>query len=538
MSVGKIDICSNYVERIEVDSDVNSRFEMYEKVRTPCDVGKDMLFDWDTWQSGSRPLNYCPLVNSTVGGHSSTHEPRQFEFHPTERIMVVGTVDNEVVIVDWEENETVDCAMGPKGGDDSQVLALCWENGITKGCRQSRAFAGTNQGNVALYNYDFYEKKLTLQHDLGNKYTKLTSVHVNSDNRYLAISGYEKHIKVFDTTTAEPVVTFDNVHDKHINICRFANHFPNMLLSCSFDKTCKMWDMRVGPKSPVFTMSSERGFVMVTFSPSDLYFLASAVDNKVTQFRSLDGSLHTKVDLPQMGSMANYTRAYYMPQSRDIVVGSADESVVRICSSVTGKVTWESQIYSETSYRHFHIQSLRCNPIEKDRLSLILYHRYLDEGFKLVDVDLSRTPDQEQKNENFYHSSANQTALAGLAFDLFREVHCQNSEMDVELICSDDKIIRTHSEIMACRWKWFCSHQGIRDLLLNLKKTSLRIQLPLNTCQILIDYIYSGTVGDLDNLELEDLFHLIHFAHHEELKLERFFYLLIKTLVEKNCKCI
>ena len=32
--------------------------------------------------------------------------------------MVVGTVDNEVVIVDWEENETMDCAMGPKGGDD------------------------------------------------------------------------------------------------------------------------------------------------------------------------------------------------------------------------------------------------------------------------------------------------------------------------------------------------------------------------------------------------------------------------------------
>ena len=60
--------------------------------------------------------------------------------------------------------------------------------------------------------------------------------------------GYEKHIKVFDTATAQPVVTFDNVHDKHINICRFANHFPNMLLSCSFDKTCKMWDMRVGSK--------------------------------------------------------------------------------------------------------------------------------------------------------------------------------------------------------------------------------------------------------------------------------------------------
>jgi hypothetical protein len=37
---------------------------------------------------------------------------------------------------------------------------------------------------------------------------------------------------------------YENIHEDHINISRFANHLPNILLTCSFDNTVKLWDNR------------------------------------------------------------------------------------------------------------------------------------------------------------------------------------------------------------------------------------------------------------------------------------------------------
>jgi len=480
-------------------------------------------------------LNYEPLITPLLP--HLPHQPRQFEFHPTEDIMVVGTVKNEVVILDWRRNEAVHTIDGPSQQDRNQpspqVLALCWENGIKPGARKSRIIAGSNEGCVCVYNYDYDKQEISLQHDYGKLYNKLTSVHVNSDNRYLAISGYENHVNIVDLETGQKHNTFRNVHTRHINITRFANHFPNMLLSCSFDKTCKMWDMRVGDKQPVFTMESESGFVMVTFSPSDLYFLASAVDNHVTQYRSIDGSEHTKLDLPQTGSLANYTRAYYMTHSRDIVVGSADESVVRICSSVSGKVTWESEIKTDTAYRHFHIQSLRCNPKEPDRLGLLLYHRYLDEGFRLIDVDLRRSP--HQTDDAYIKDGADRTTLADLAYDLSNEASRMSEEMRLCFKCQDKGEVRAHGPLIIARWQWLRGHDEVRKKLESDKEAHLNIKLPRNACQVLVSYLYSGVVDECiaSEMSFETLFDIIDFTNKKELKLGRLNYLLIMFLMEK-----
>jgi len=35
-----------------------------------------------------------------------------------------------------------------------------------------------------------------------------------------------------------------NIHDGHINIASCANHSPFLLLTCSFDRTLKLFDLR------------------------------------------------------------------------------------------------------------------------------------------------------------------------------------------------------------------------------------------------------------------------------------------------------
>lgn len=112
-------------------------------------------------------------------------------------------------------------------------------------------------------------------------FEQLTSVHVNSTDEHLLVSGYSKDVALYDICSGRRIQVFKHLHQEHINVVKFAHHSPSIFATSSFDQEVKMWDLRQGPSRPCFTASSSRGNVMVCFSPDDHYLLSSAVDNEV-----------------------------------------------------------------------------------------------------------------------------------------------------------------------------------------------------------------------------------------------------------------
>lgn len=165
------------------------------------------------------------------------------------------------------------------------------------------------------------DKPISVRHDYGNIIEELTSIHCNCDDRFMVASGYTKDVQIFDIATGQVSRVYKQIHEDHINISRFANHLPNILLTCSFDNTLKMWDTRDHYQVPIYSLQSEAGNVMVCFSPNDQYFLASAIDNEVKQYCTVDGRLDLSYNIKPVGSNINYTRSYYGNDGQIIISG-------------------------------------------------------------------------------------------------------------------------------------------------------------------------------------------------------------------------
>lgn len=114
-----------------------------------------------------------------------------------------------------------------------------------------------------------------------NGFHQLTSVHVNSTDEKFLASGYSKKLAIYDVCTGIRLQLFTDIHQETINVAKFAHYSPHLLVTSSYDRDVKMWDIRQKPTQPCYTASSSRGNVMVCFSPDDLYLLVSAVDNEV-----------------------------------------------------------------------------------------------------------------------------------------------------------------------------------------------------------------------------------------------------------------
>jgi hypothetical protein len=56
-------------------------------------------------------------------------------------------------------------------------------------------------------------------------------MHCNADDTLLAGSGYTHSVHVSDLETGHKLRVLKNIHEGHINIARFANHMPYLLLT-------------------------------------------------------------------------------------------------------------------------------------------------------------------------------------------------------------------------------------------------------------------------------------------------------------------
>ena len=203
-------------------------------------------------------------------------QARQFEYHASLPLMAVGTVDGSVVVVDWERNSAIGRMELPAlprlphaPQDVAAVLALAWVRGTN-----DRLLAAAADGSAAMFKIDLAAapdadermeaeqaqlesaaksagipmaamtsaapaassscdpNALSLVHSYGAPLApKLTSMHCNASGTLLAGSGYTHSVHISDLHTGVKLRVLSNIHDGHINIARFANHSPNMLLT-------------------------------------------------------------------------------------------------------------------------------------------------------------------------------------------------------------------------------------------------------------------------------------------------------------------
>ncbi|XP_034692414.1 uncharacterized protein LOC117919345 isoform X1 [Vitis riparia] len=311
---------------------------------------------------GAWPLLYpVSNISYTSKQESKQLRPRQFEYHPSNSsLMVFGTLDGEIVVFNHESGNIV--GYSPSIGAANRVLGLCW----LKKC-PSKLLAGSDNGSLNLYDInhmppniaDAYCSSGIVTYD---RFEQLTSVHVNSTDDWFLVSGYSKHVALYDIGSGKRLKLFNNMHREPINVAKFSNHSPSIFATSSFDHDVKLWDLRQTLERPCYTSSSSRGNVMVCFSPDDLYLLVSTVDNEVKQLLAADGRVHMNFEIASTGSAHNYTRSYYMNGRDYIISGSCDEKVVRICCAQTGRRLRDVYLEDRGSGNSMTVQSLRGDP--------------------------------------------------------------------------------------------------------------------------------------------------------------------------------
>jgi WD40 repeat protein len=299
---------------------------------------------------------------------------RQFEYNPRARgLFAVGTGFGAVVIADSIEG-TVHAVHSDMSGLSSMVLGLSWLNR-----NPHKLLVGHDSGSLRLFDVSSAaaaegggasQRPISAGLDAADvvsypRFPRLTNVHANCEDTHFAVSGYTVDIGIYSLETGQRSRTLHDAHDRHINVLKFAHRDPNLLVSSSFDHTVKMWDLRA-PGPPVYTCRSGTSTVMACFSEDDRYVLASGVDNDIRQYLAADGALCLRYAIPRTHSSQNYTRAYYMDGGAYMVTGSCKEPVVRVCSTLTGKILAEVDVSTfagaGSDLSDAYIQSLRGNP--------------------------------------------------------------------------------------------------------------------------------------------------------------------------------
>lgn len=335
--------------------------------------------------------------------------PRQFEYNPAKPSEVVyGTDHGHIVVMDQETGEVKgSCLSGGGSGirPAGQVIPrrLCLDNvavinnsGNANGAgglqahpvyglswlnkRSDMFLSGSNDGSIHVYNVNWMRSG-----ERGgcmyacDSFDQLTSLHVSCDDAKFAVSGNQQHVGLYDLGTGRRIELMQGCHRKSINVIKFAHTSPHVLLTSSFDRYVKKWDVRESRRGgvgrrPIFQASSRTDNVMACFSPDDSRLLVSAVDNEVRQFLASDGHLEREFNIPKKGSCLNFTRSYYMNDRDYIITGSCMESVVRVYNAKTGAMLNEIDMDNRQGIveKGVLVQSLRANPHRSFNFSVLL----------------------------------------------------------------------------------------------------------------------------------------------------------------------
>lgn len=344
--------------------------------------------------------------------HSADVLPRQFEYHPNyQDVILYGTQDSKVGILSTESGCVTPLGVFGKDMYDP-ILGLCWfrkEN--------SKFVAGSSCGLLKYAEFSLgTDPRATPLTRSYPSFPHLSSVHINCEDTHLLVSGTSKDITIYDLKTGQKTLDMERIHTDSINISRFSNHSPNVLATCSFDTTVKLWDMRAPhQRGPMQCMKTDKPIVMINFSPSDAMILSAGSDNEVHQFVVASGEKDLTYDVPKRYSSVNFTRAYYSMSGKFVASGGSEEDCLNIMCSSTGALICNIPLFPGTHFpspyvqvnarlyiflgfyfhiilllflRLFNTQSLRLCPINDKHITALVNDRVLAQR-QIVHIEIT-----------------------------------------------------------------------------------------------------------------------------------------------------
>jgi serine-threonine kinase receptor-associated protein len=126
--------------------------------------------------------------------------------------------------------------------------------GVDLNCVASKAASGAADFSAKVWNATSGEEELSLTHKHIVK-----SVNFSRDSLSLATGSNDKLLRIFDLEKPEqPKVTFIG-HTAAVKQVLFADEESKMLLSCSDDKTLRLWDVASGTEIRKLELSAAVG---------------------------------------------------------------------------------------------------------------------------------------------------------------------------------------------------------------------------------------------------------------------------------------
>ncbi|ETV89398.1 hypothetical protein, variant [Aphanomyces astaci] len=461
--------------------------------------------------------------------------PRQFEYHPRDpSLLVFGTFSGQVVVWNHALNRAHYVSKAHQLSPTEQVLGLSW---LHKPEYQDRFIVGTQKGTISMCSMDS-----TRSHEPTKQFVPfphLSSVHVNLNDQHVLVSGNSHSVRIYDVQTGQIVRTFDDIHEKEINLSRFANLSSTLFATCSFDKTMKLWDTRSPDTTPIYTCTSQGENLTICFSPDDQRLLVSAIDDEFNQFSLLNGKLDWGLTPQRQGDKPSYSRSYYTSSGNLILSGSTDHSVVRMYCSHTGRLLHGSIQYSGRKHSALHTLSLRANPHDELKFCALVAYSDADHINELIENTMVGT--EQSSDVEFIHTFCpswefKQATTTALLDD--------TATADVVLTV-ENQSIPAHSLVLSCRSHRMasvlaCIREGrvyespvsfdqVTDdgSQLTLCGLSLRVHCSLPSLRLFLVYLYSDDV-DLPSYDPSTCQHLVHLALYFDLR-------HLVSLVEMKC---
>lgn len=362
----------------------------------PCEPPSPVCDDCDSKAQGSLerivPHHFVKVV-------PGAEKCRQFEFHPSlDDIMLSGDKIGGVKILSTgseaeEKRPALQVDVGP-------LLGLSW-------LRQHPGMAvvgASNSGLIQFLRYSPSARPGEPSLELANgrmMFSKLSSVSVNCSDDYLLASGISESINIYDIETGVVLSVGNRVHEHFINISRFCQTSPHIFATASFDRTCKIWDMRqpLNSASPIKKLNTDGPNVMCCFSPDDRHFLCSGVDTRLTQFEVPSWQqTPQRMQLREPVHEQRYRRSAYLADGQHIVTAATEESHVHLLSVqgrkkgvvdfrgayaqqercrdqlISGSVLLDDALPTSgsTKQQHEFVQSMRAHPVLPHRFGVLM----------------------------------------------------------------------------------------------------------------------------------------------------------------------
>lgn len=119
--------------------------------------------------------------------------------------------------------------------------------------------------------YDVNKRRL-LRRFIGHK-APVHRTYFTSDCLHVASFSDDKTTAIWDIPTEKQLITFDGLHTDYIRAGAVSPVSPNIVLSGSYDKTVKMYDIR--QERAVFTVNHDAPVESLLFLPSGGIFLSA-----------------------------------------------------------------------------------------------------------------------------------------------------------------------------------------------------------------------------------------------------------------------